>query len=84
MCACGKNTPSGTYIGYLNGQEFATLTFDGNTVVYKAADRRTKGTYVMDGNTVKVSYENGNSDQFEYNAEKDTLNYMGLMTFTKN
>ena len=84
LCACGgKNGPSGTYTAYLAGQKFATLTFKGNKVLYEGKTRSTEGTYVMDGNTVKISYENGNSDQFEYDAKEDTLDYMGLMTFSK-
>ena len=85
LCACGgKNGPNGSYSSYIAGIKFATLTFKGNKVLYETDDKETEGTFVMDGNTVKISYENGNSDQFTYDPESDTLDFMGLMTFTKD
>jgi len=37
----------------------------------------------MDGTTVKVSFDNGKSDTFVYDKESDTLDYGGVMEFTK-
>lgn len=84
LCACGRKGPKGSYSAYIAGQKFATITFKGDKVLYEGSSRETEGTFVMDGNTVNISYENGNSDQLEYDAKEDTLTYMGLMTFTKD
>ena len=84
LCACGSNNgPKGTYTAYLAGKEFASITFKGNKVLFETNGKESEGTYDMDGNTVKVYYKNGNSDQFTYDAKSDTLDFMGLMTFKK-
>ena len=93
LAACGGgDKPKGTYTAYVAEIPFAQLSFSGNKVEYKtlglteANGEITKGTFTMDGTTVNISYENGNSDTFVYDKDKDSLDYfgMGLMTFTKS
>jgi ABC-type uncharacterized transport system auxiliary subunit len=80
LCACGsKNKPNGSYSAEIAGKTFATLTFSGNKVTYEGSNRTTSGTFTLDGNTVIISYENGNSDKLEYNIEEDTLSLAGLV-----
>ena len=85
LCACGaKDTPRGSYSSYLAGIKFMTLTFKGDKVLLETDNKESEGTFVMDGNTVMISYENGNHDTLTYDPETDTLDLLGLMTFTKD
>ena len=86
LCACGSDSndggqakPKGTYTATVAGVKFATLTFSGNKVTYEGKTRTTKGTFKMKGNTVVISYENGNGDEFVYDAETDTLTFAGMV-----
>ena len=76
----GKNDkPNGSYSATMGGKTFATLTFSGNKVTYEGSSRTTKGSFTMDGNTVIINYDNGNSDELVYDPEEDTLNFGGMI-----
>jgi len=87
MCSCGEeNVPKGSYSAYLAGEKFMTITFKGDKVLSEQAfdDGASEGTFEMEENVVKVTYENGNYDEFTYDSESDSLDYMGLLTFAKD
>lgn len=83
LCACGSEDeqakPKGTYTATMAGIKYATLTFSGDNVTYAGKTRTTNGTFKMRGNTVVISYENGNSDELVYDTEADTLTLAGLV-----
>ena len=86
LCACdsegsddGQAKPKGTYTATVAGVKFASLTFSGNKVTYEGKTRTTKGTFKMRGNTVVISYDNGNGDELVYDAENDTLTLAGMV-----
>lgn len=87
LCACGSKgdgqvKPKGTYTATLAGRTFATLTFSGDKVAFETRTGTTNGTFKMSGNTVVISYENGNSDELEYDPKADTLT-IASMVFEK-
>ena len=43
----------------------------------------TKGTYVLDGNIVKCSFEDGTEDKYTWDKEKDTLTWMDYLVLKK-
>ena len=49
------------------------------------SDEPTKGTFEMDDNTVVITYDNGNSDEYVWDKENNTLDWMGsgIMIFEK-
>ena len=76
--------PRGTY----TDGSFLTLVFSGNKVTLRIGmgdenDVVSKGTFVMEKNTVVCSFEDGGSDTYVYNAERDSLDWMGVITLEK-
>ena len=82
LCACGGNKLNGTYEDNLG---FSTITFKGDTIEYTslASDEVKTGTYVIEDGQILVSYDNGQSDTFEYDEETDTISFFGILTYSK-
>lgn len=74
-----NDKPNGTYSATVGGKVFATLTFSGDKFTYEGSTKTLKGNFTMDGDTVTLEYENGNTDKLVYDPEADTLNLSGLV-----
>ena len=79
----GTKKPQGTYVCYLSGVKIASYEFKGNNVEYFMLGNTNQGTFQMEDNTVFIEYEDGGTDQFTYDAEKDELDMAGVFVLTK-
>ncbi len=87
LCACGSPAkPKGAYREDSMGMFL--LRFSGDQVRLETLDSTTgeavnveNGTFTMDGNTILVRFEDGETDVFSFDRDNNTLSYMGLFTF---
>ncbi len=82
--ACSSEE-NGTYECELAGKTFSIITLeDGDIKVeFPNSGNVKKGTYEVDGNSIKATYDDGKSDTYTYNAEKGELSLADAMTWTK-
>ena len=81
LCACGSKL-SGTYKDSLG---FSSITFSGNKIEYTtcaSSDIKT-GTYTLEDGVLKLTYDDGESEIFEYDEEADTFSYSKFIVFSK-
>lgn len=87
LVACGDSKesqkskgPQGTYCDNLG---FSEITFSGKNVEFVSLNNEEpiKGTFVIDGDDIEVSYEDGRHDIFTYDENEDTLEYAAGMIF---
>ena len=86
LCACGAKGPKGRYIAAFEGSDLLVLEFSGKNVTLSVigdTDGPAHGTFTQDGNTVTCSFDDGTGDEFTYDPDADTLDWMGMLTFEK-
>lgn len=81
--ACNGKQLSGTYSDNLG---FSKIEFTGgNKVKYISLNGEQSGTYKMEGDNIKISYDDGKSDSFTYDEKSDTLIFAGgIFIFSKD
>ena len=84
MFAACTAKPSGTYENKIGGK----IKFSGNKFVYTPLlGGQVEGKFEMDGENIKVKWENednkGSFDAAKYDKDNDSVTFLG-MTFTKD
>ena len=80
FCSCGNQKLNGTYSDNMG---FSSFEFNGEKVVLTTLVSTTTGTYKMEGDTVTINYDDGNSDTLTYDEESDTLSWYGELIYSK-
>ena len=73
------NGPEGRYTGsYANGEVFSVVTFSSDgTFIEEFEGEQWYGTWVMEGNDITCTYDDGSHDYYVWNPSDDTLDWKG-------
>ena len=73
------NGPEGRYTGsYANGEVFSVVTFSSDgTFIEEFEGEHWYGTWVMEGNDITCTYDDGSHDYYVWNPSDDTLDWKG-------
>ena len=85
LSSCGGTTAKaeGPQGFYANEELYIGYEFNEDTVTFRMLTDESKGTWTLEGDEVKISYDKGTSDTLTYDAENDSLNAYGTMEFKK-
>lgn len=82
----GEKGPRGRYVDNLG---LSAMTFSGSSVTLKSLDANSphpvneEGTFTLHNDILTIQWNSGLSDTITYHADTDSIDYYGIIRYTK-
>ena len=79
LVSCGEKVQEGEYVCEIAGITFMTIEFEEDVVTRTSRSGNiTNGTYEVENNIIRVSWEDGAKDEFVYDKETKSFKIDGV------